>query len=177
MAIDFMMWSGQWVLQTRPLDHPEANDDSIIYGHQATAVSLSAVSTGSSAAAVSELDVRLKPGAIYTYEYNLIYSISGLAVGAQFGIDMLTGGVDSVGYSVMMAADGSSLRSVATTTLGALIGSGSSFGGGGPWSACITGGLKASTASNPVAQLKFKGSGIGVNVTIQPNSTVWFQES
>jgi hypothetical protein len=178
MATEFMQWANRWVrLNTEPLPHPFFTDDSNVYGHVASAVLTTAVTAGSSATPATEIDCPLKVNAIYTFEYNLIYSISGLAVGAQFGIDIITGGVESIGYSVMMAADGSSLRSVATTTEGALIGSGSSFGGGGPWSCCITGALKTSAAADPVARLLLKGSGIGVGVTLQPNSTAWLMES
>lgn len=176
MAIDYVLFSGQWARSTEPLSHPQANDDSIVYAHVSTSVTLSAKTAGSTSTAVDELDSALKVGAVYSFEYNLIYSISGLAVGAQFGIAMLSGGVDSIGYSVMMAANGTSLQSVATTTVGTLIGSGSSFSGGGPWSCLITGAMKVSSASDPVARLMIKGSGIGVSVTLQTNSSAYFQE-
>lgn len=125
---------------------------------------------------VDELNCELKYDAVYSFEYNLMYSISGLAVGAQFGIDMASGSATSLGYCVMMAANGTSLQSVATTTVGTLIGSGSSFMGGGPWTCIITGAMKTGSTHNNSARLLFKGSGIGVSVTIHPNSCAYFQE-
>lgn len=135
-----------------------------------------AQSTNASAADVADLDVELKHDAQYMFEYALIYSISGLAVGAQFGVSLASGDLVSIGYSILMAADGSSLRSAATTTAGALIGSGSSFSGGGPWTCIVRGALKTGSTPTAKARLAFKGSGIGVSVTLQPNSTAWFQE-
>lgn len=176
MAIDYVMFSGQWARSTPPLSHPQADDDGLVFSHIGTAVTQAAKSAGATATAVDELDCPLKVGGLYQFEYNLIYSISGLAVGAQFGVQMLTGGVASIGYCVMMAANGTTLQSVATTTVGTLIGSGSSFAGGGPWTCIITGALRVSEADSPIARLVIRGSGIGVNVTVQPNSSAYFQE-
>jgi hypothetical protein len=132
--------------------------------------------SGTTITAVPALDLNLKYAANYIFEYNLIYSIGGLAVGAQFGVELVGLSADSIGYSVMMAADGSNMRSAATTTEGGMIGSGSSFGGGGPWSATITGALRTPESGVSIGRLLMRGQGIGVTLTLQPNSTAWFQE-
>jgi len=176
MAIDYGIPSGLFVRLGAPLPHPQPEDTGWTHAHVSSSITATAQSTGSTAAAALELDSPLKRGGIYMFEYNLIYSISGLSVGAQFGVGLASGGLVSIGYSVMLAADGSSMRSAATTTPGALIGSGSSFSGGGPWSCCITGALVVDDTVDPVARLSFKGSGISVSVTLQPNSTAYYQE-
>lgn len=172
---EFALFAGAAARSDAPLIHPQ---DPLLFGrsHAVGAAIENAISAGSTATAVPELDCPLKVGALYQFEYNLIYSISGLFVGAQFGVSMPVGGVDSIGYSVMLAADGSTLRSVAAAVLGTQIGSGSSFSGGGPWSCNITGALRVSSAADPVARLMFKGSGASVSVTLQPNSCAYFQE-
>lgn len=171
---EYSLWVSDSSRMAAVLPHPQ--EDGFWWGHAVGATIDNAVSTGTSTGYALELDCPLKAGANYTFEYNLIYSISGLGVGATFGLTLPTGGVISCGYSVMMAADGSNMRSAATTTLGTLIGSGSSFSGGGPWSCMITGAMKLNATENPVARLAFKGSGIGVSVTLHPNSCAYFQE-
>lgn len=139
-------------------------------------VDVAVVSSGTGTIAVPVLDVELRFDATYTFEYNLIYSVSGLAVGAQFGVQSANQPFLSIGYSVMIAADGSSLRSSPTATAGVMIGSGSSFSGGGPWSCTIKGALKTGSTRDNIARLLMRGQGVGVTLTLQPNSSAFFME-
>jgi hypothetical protein len=135
----------------------------------------STTSTSSAGVAVTELDVELRHNATYTFEYNLIYSVSGFLVGAQFGVELSAGDLVSIGYSVMIAAD-TSLKSVSSVVEGTLIGAGSSWSGGGPWSCNITGALKTGNSPTAVARLLMRGQGSGVTLTVQPNSSAFFME-
>lgn len=168
---------GTWLRDAGPYDPSMIAGNSWTHSHcVSSAITTAQATSGTATVDVVALDCPLRAGSLYVLEYNLIYSISGLAVGAQFGVELVGLTADSVGYSVLMAADGSNIRSAATTAEGGMIGSGSSFSGGGPWSATITGALRTPLAGVSIARLLMRGQGVGVTLTLQPNSTAWFQE-
>lgn len=124
----------------------------------------------SAAGDVSQMSVPLKPGCVFTFSYDLMYSTTGVLCGAQFALTYsgtLLGGA----YGINLTTIANGTVGDATASWGTFIGSGATVAGGGPRPCRLFGTIITGGSSGGMLTLRAQPTGVAATVSVLANST------